>query len=164
MRRIVFPVLVAVVVLSAARAAPGQSIKAESVVQAYTEPAVLRLSPGKVAAVTVVAMIREGFHINSNTPRQDYLIPTRVELLGEAPFALEKAVYPEGELKSFGFAPDEKLSVYEGTVKVPARLRAKREAKAGEHELRLAFHYQACNDRFCLRPTSREISLKVTVQ
>lgn len=164
MSRIAFPVLFAVMALSAVQTAPAQSIKAENVVQAYAEPAVLQLGRGKAAGVRVIAMIREGFHINSNTPRQDYLIPTRVELLGEVPFLLEKAVYPEGELKSFGFAPDEKLSVYEGTVKVPAQLRAKPEAKAGEHELRLAFHYQACNDRFCLRPTSREISLKVTVQ
>jgi len=141
-----------------------QMVKPETVVTVRVEPARVELAAGGAAAeFTLVAIIQEGFHINSNKPAQDYLIPTRVELAEAAGFELEKVEFPAGELKSFGFAPDEKLSVYEGTVKVRARLRAK-SAAAGAHSLRLLFHYQACNDQICLRPAQREVKLAVQVR
>jgi hypothetical protein len=74
------------------------------------------------------------------------------------------AEFPPGELKSFGFAPDEKLSVYEGLVKVGVKLKAKPDAPAGQHTVSLAFHYQACNDQLCLRPAKREVALTVRLR
>lgn len=141
-----------------------QTAKPETVVAVRVEPARVELATGGAAAeFTLVAIIQEGFHINSNKPAQDYLIPTRVELAAAEGFELEKVEFPAGELKSFGFAPDEKLSVYEGTLKLRARLRAK-SAAAGAHSLRLLFHYQACNDQICLRPAQREAKLTVQVR
>ena len=146
-----------------AAAGLAQMVKPETVVTVRVEPARVELGGGGTAELTLVATIQEGFHINSNKPAQEYLIPTRVELAGAEGFALEKVEFPAGALKSFGFAPDEKLSVYEGTVKVRARLRAK-SAAAGGHTVRLVFHYQACNDQICLRPAQREAKLAVQVR
>jgi len=153
--------VVSAVALGTALARAQQMPKPEAIVQVRVEPTEVSVKPGATAAATLLATIKEGFHINSNKPVQEYLIPTRVELLEAPPFVLEKADFPLGELKAFGFAPDEKLSVYEGTVRVPLELRPKPGAAAGSHNLRLAFHYQACNDRFCLRPAQREVVLKV---
>lgn len=158
-------------------AAGAQSVKPETVVKLRLEPARVQLAPGGAAEIALVATIREGFHINSNKPAADYLIPSKLELAGPAPaapeasgsagrgpgFDLEKVSYPAGELKSFEFAPDEKLSVYEGTVKISAQLRAKRETPAGTHAVRLTFHFQACNDQICLRPARGEVMLPVEV-
>lgn len=138
--------------------------KPEDVVEVRLEPSRLETHSGATAAFTLVAIIREGFHINSHKPLQDYLIPTRVELPEASPFVLDKVDYPAGELKSFGFAPDEKLSVYEGTLKLPLRLRAKPGAPAGSQTVPLAFHFQACNDQLCLRPARREAALKVLLK
>ncbi len=146
-----------------AAACLAQTVKPESVVAVRVEPARVELAGGGAAELTLVATIQEGFHINSNKPAQEYLIPTRVELAGAEGFTLERIEFPAAALKSFGFAPDEKLSVYEGTVKVRARLRAK-SAPAGAHSLRLLFHYQACNDQICLRPAQREAKLAVQVR
>ena len=161
MKRVLLAVAAGSLLLAAAGAA--QMVKPESVVQVRLEPARVELAAGGVAELTLVATIQEGFHINSNKPAQDYLIPTRVELAPAPGFELEKVEFPPGALKSFGFAPDEKLSVYEGTVKMRARLRAK-SAAAGAHTLRLVFHYQACNDQICLRPAQREVKLTVQVR
>jgi len=141
-----------------------QMPKPETVVQVRVEPLEVSVKAGATVAATLLATIKPGFHINSNKPVQEYLIPTRVELLEAPPFVLEKADFPPGEMKAFGFAADEELSVYEGTVRVPLELRAKPGAAAGNHNLRLAFHYQACNDRFCLRPAQREVVLKVMLR
>ncbi len=138
--------------------------RAETVVQVRVEPASVKTKAAAPAAATLVAVIQDGFHINSNQPAQDYLIPSRVELIEAGPFSLDKIEYPKGELKSFDFAPDEKLSVYEGTVKLPLRLRAKAGTRAGSHTLRLAFHYQACNDQVCLPPAKRETTLKIDLE
>jgi hypothetical protein len=138
--------------------------KPETIVKLHATPTELELARGGNAGVVLLATIEKGFHINSNKPSEDYLIPTRVELPADAPVVLAGADFPPGELKSFGFAPDEKLSVYEGTVKVSVKLKAKADAAAGEHKLNLAFHYQACNDQLCLRPAKREVALIVRVR
>lgn len=164
MKRLALLALVLSTSLLGVGRARAQMPKPETVVLVRAEPGRASLKPGGTAALAVVATIKEGFHINSHKPIQDYLIPTRVELLEASAFVVVKVDYPPGELKTFGFAPDEKLSVYEGIVRVPVRLRAKPNAPAGTHELRLAFHYQACNDRFCLRPASRDATLKVEVR
>jgi hypothetical protein len=154
-------VTAAAVGLTLARA---QMPKPETVVRVRVEPVGVSVKLGAKFAATLLATIKPGFHINSNKPVQEYLIPTRVELLDAPLFVLEKADFPPGEMKAFGFAPDEQLSVYEGTVRVPLTLRAKARAAAGNHNLRLAFHYQACNDRFCLRPAQREAGLKIVLR
>ncbi|MGH9779983.1 MAG: protein-disulfide reductase DsbD domain-containing protein [Candidatus Acidiferrales bacterium] len=138
--------------------------RAEEVVQVRVEPASVKSKAAAPAAATLVAVIQDGFHINSNQPSESYLIASRVELLEAGPFTLDKIDYPKGELKTFDFAPDEKLSVYEGTVKLPLRLRAKPGTRAGSHTVRLAFHYQACNDQVCLPPAKRETTLKVDLE
>lgn len=138
--------------------------KPETVVKVYATPARLDLQRGATTTVVVLATIQKGFHINSNKPTEDYLIPTRVELPADAPVVLAGADFPPGELKSFGFAPDEKLSVYEGTLKVSVKLKAKPDAPAGQHTVNLAFHYQACNDQLCLRPAKRDVALTVLLQ
>ncbi len=137
--------------------------KPEDVVQVQVEPARVEARAGGQATFTLVATIREGFHVNSHQPLQEYLIPTRVELLTTELFALEKVDYPKAELKLFGFSPDEKLSVYDGTLRLPIALRAK-DGGAGPHTVRVAFHYQACNDEICLRPTKREAQLTVRLR
>lgn len=139
-----------------------QAPRAESIVQVRSEPPRVQAPAGGTARFTLVAVIQKGFHINSHQPREDYLIASRVELVEGPAFLLEKVDYPKGALKSFGFAPGEKLSVYEGTLKLPVRLRAKPVA-AGTYPVRVAFHYQACNDQLCLRPAQREARLTVQI-
>lgn len=159
-----FVLALAASLLLAARQVGAQLPKPQDIVQVRLEPAQVKTRPGAAAALTLVATIREGFHINSHRPKPDYLIPTQIELLEAPPFVLDRVAYPAGKLKAFGFSSGEKLSVYEGTVKVPLRLRAKPAAPAGSHTLRLVFRYQACNDQICLRPAQREVTLSVRLQ
>lgn len=154
----------ALVALAAALPLAAQLPKPEDVVQLRAEPAQVKTKSGRAASFTLLVTIEPGFHINSSKPTEEYLVPARVELLDGSPFALDRVDYPAGQLKSFSFAPDEKLSVYEGTVKFPVKLKAKSGARPGAHSVKLAFHYQACNDQVCLRPARREIQLTVKVE
>jgi hypothetical protein len=141
-----------------------QMPKAATVVQVRLDPAQVKVKRGGAATASLIAQVQEGFHINSNQPLESYLIPSRVELVEAPAFSLDKINYPKGELKTFDFAPDEKLSVYEGTLKLPLRLRVKRGTPRGSHTVRVAFHYQACNDQFCLPPVKKEATLTVDLE
>ncbi len=55
-----------------------------------------------------------GYHINSNTPKSEFLIPTALKMDLPTDIILGKIEYPAGEDRSFPFSPDEKLSVYSG--------------------------------------------------
>ena len=63
-----------------------------------------------------------GYHINSNTPKSEFLIPTSLKMdLGSATdIILGKIGYPAGEDLSFPFSPDEKLNVYTGDFTISA--------------------------------------------
>jgi hypothetical protein len=163
-RRRAIPAAVLAALLLLAACAAAQMPKPEEVVALRVEPPAVKARPGGPVEVTLLATIKKGFHVNSSQPTLDYLIPSRVEVVDTPGFTLEKASFPEGELKAFGFAPDEPLSVYEGVVRVPLKLRARKDVAAGPHTVRLAFRYQACNDRLCLRPASRQATFEVQLQ
>jgi len=85
--------------------------------------------------------LKSGWHINSNKPLQDYLVPTSINL----PQGIS-VEYPENKIVSLGFQP-EALSVYEGGFTI--RL-TKQEQKSDRVYLSLPL--QACNDRICMLP------------
>ncbi|MGB6640750.1 MAG: protein-disulfide reductase DsbD domain-containing protein, partial [Thermoanaerobaculia bacterium] len=88
--------------------------------------------------------IQEAWHLNANPASLDYLIPTKLE--GK----VRGLSYPQGESFKFAFAP-EKLSVYSGLVTIGG------EIAPGEQTLSLT--YQACDDRRCLPPVTKKVTL-----
>jgi len=104
--------------------------------------------------------ILDDFHVNSHTPRSDFLIPTRVVLQPAAGVKAESAEYPAGTNYSFSFDPTNKLSVYAGdfTVKVPVV------AVAGAHTINGSLHYQACDHAACYPPRSLPVQVVFTAK
>ena len=154
---------IAAALLAATSGANAQlRIRPEQVVTVKLEPAKIEAARSETIHTTLAAEIIEGYHVNSTHPLEAYLIPTRIELDSEI-FELVASKFPEGKLKTFSFS-DEKLSIFEGTVRAPLTLKAKKDAEAGKHSVTLVFHYQACNDSICLRPAKKEISLLVTLR
>ena len=124
-----------------------------------TETDVVKVSASVLPAgkfridVEIHLEIAEGWHVNANPASQDMLIPTSVSLDPDAPAELVSVDYPEGELVHFDFS-GESLSMYEGTVTIPARLQRK-----SDEPLDLEIRYQACNDLICLEPTTTKVRL-----
>ncbi len=115
-------------------------------------------SDGKVQ-LTVRLLIDNGWHINSNHPIQDYLIPTRVKVSENSGWSLDEVSYPEGEKITLAFSP-ETLSVYEGSVDIPVILTAK-DATATKITLRVSF--QPCNNTSCIAPETIEVPIAIPV-
>lgn len=132
----------------------------KSVVNATASATPARVKAGRRVRVEITAEIRSGYHINSNRPAGDYLIPTELRLKSPAGFSLEKIDYPTAHLESFPFA-SKKIPVYDGKVSFVAWLRANE--AAGPQRLEFELSYQACNDRLCLPPARISVTAPIEV-
>jgi hypothetical protein len=122
------------------------------------EPQVVKA--GKPSVLEMHFKVRDGFHVNSHTPKSDLLIPTVIKLQPADGVKAADIVYPAGTAYSFSFDPKEKLDVYTGTftVKVPVV------AAAGEHTVDASLHYQACDSAACYPPKTLAVQVIFTAK
>lgn len=120
----------------------------------------LVIPAGKRAVLELRFRVEDGYHVNSHSPKSDLQIPTRVELESATGVKVAAAEYPAGKLFSFGFDPKEKLDVYQDSfvVKVPVV------ASAGEHEVKGALRYQACDHAACYPPKTLPVTVMFTAR
>jgi uncharacterized protein YyaL (SSP411 family) len=105
-----------------------------------------QVSPNKIV---IELVIPEGWHVNSNQPRQKGLIATSVSLEGsDSGWAIDEVKYPEPTIANLGFQA-EALSLYQGKVRIEIELG---ESDNPNHLLSLQLGIQACNDKICLPP------------
>jgi thiol:disulfide interchange protein DsbD len=121
-----------------------------------------KIPRGRAFDVAVVAEIMPGFHVNSNKPSEEYLIPT--QLLPELPagYKVLATTYPPGKEIKFDFA-EKKLSVYEGAFTLRMKIQAPASAKLGATKLPVTLRYQACNESMCLPPVKIPVALEIEV-
>jgi Disulphide bond corrector protein DsbC len=115
---------------------------------------------------TVVSLnfrVARGFHINSNTPRSEFLIPTALKMDLPTDIVLGKIEYPEGQDLSFPFSPDEKLSVYSGDFTVNVAVHPLKSVVPGKYVMHGVLRYQACDNAQCFPPKALPVSLDVKV-
>lgn len=117
-----------------------------------TPVAPVTVAAGKSAQVPIRFTLTKGFHVNSNLPRSELLIPTVLTLKPPVPEVSFEITYPKGEDLSFEFAPKEKLNVYTGEFVLNIHVKAARTAATGTHKVAGDLRYQACNDRACFPP------------
>ncbi len=123
----------------------------------------LEISPGKTFQLLLRLTIDDEWHVNSNAPVQDYLIPTVVSLEEDSNFMVEEILYPAGKRRAFAFSPNEPLSVYGGIVWIKMLLTPSEGAKIGTAPLQISVTTQACNDRMCIAPATQILSFPVKI-
>lgn len=116
------------------------------------------LRPGGTTLVTLSVHIEEGWHINSPNPAQKFLIPTRVEWKLPAGVTATEVEFPETHTRKLPFAGDEDLALFEGNIELTATLAAASDTDLSALGMAL-LHFQACNDKVCLRPKTIELPL-----
>lgn len=137
--------------------------QATAVVKPHAYVSLEAVPRGKTFEVAVVAEIASGYHMNSNKPLDEFLIPTTLTVQPASGLKTIEIVYPEGRLEKFSFSPDKPLSVYSGSVTLRARVQAAADAPLGPQKLSLTLRYQACNDAACLPPVKIPISAELTI-
>ena len=118
---------------------------------------------GKSAGTLVIEFrVLPGYHINSNKPTSELLIPTTVKFNAPQQLQLGNAVYPAGREFALPIAPEEKLNVYADEVEVTVPISARAGSAPGSYSLKGELTYQACNDNSCFPP--RTVPLEATVR
>jgi uncharacterized protein YcnI len=118
---------------------------------------------GQTFEAAVVVDIEKGFHMNSNKPSEDYLIPTTLTPNPPQGIKVVDTTYPPGQMKNFSFSKDKPLNVYTDTVTLRLKLAADASAPLGATSIPLTLRYQACNDTTCLPPVKVPITVSVEV-
>ena len=118
------------------------------------------------AAQTMVTLnfrVPPGYHINSNTPKSEYFIPTALKMDVPTDIILGKIEYPAGEDRAFPFSPDEKLSVYTGDFTISVGVHPLHSVVPGKYQMRGTLRYQACDNAACYPPKNLPVSFEVKV-
>ncbi len=123
----------------------------------------VQVKPGGSATVQMDFRVGTDFHVNSNQPHSELLIPTQLKLTAAQPVSVPALKYPAGEDVSFPFAPDEKLSVYSGDFSISAVVKVPQNTKAGEYPVTGELRFQACDRSACYPPRSIPVSFTVSV-
>ncbi|HEY1756885.1 MAG TPA: protein-disulfide reductase DsbD domain-containing protein [Bryobacteraceae bacterium] len=128
----------------------------------FNPPPPLRAKIGTTVEAKVPLSLMEGYHVNSNTPSDDYLIPLQ---LTWTKGALESAgvVYPKPRLEKYQFSPDKPLSVFSGNFELTAKFTVPATAAPGPAAVNGKLRYQACNNTMCLAPKSMDVALQVDI-
>jgi hypothetical protein len=140
-------------------------------VVAQQKGTVVSMAPAPVVNITATKStpfelnfrIARKFHINSNKPNSELLIPTALKLSTPTDIMISSVSYPEGEQLAFDFAPSEKLSVYSGDFTITGKVRPLRSVRAGTYRVHGQLKYQACDDRACFPPANLPIFFDVKV-
>ena len=135
--------------------------KTPSVTVAPVDP--ISVTRGKSGEVTVHFRVAPGFHINSNTPKSEFLIPTALKLEAPTDIAISKVTYPAGKDMSFPFAPDEALNVYTGDFDVTLTVRPLQSVLPSKYAIHGNLKYQACDNAACYPPKQVPVDFQVKV-
>lgn len=118
---------------------------------------------GTSTTVPLSFRVSSGYHINSNRPKSEFLIPTTLKVDATTDIVIGKTTYPEGQDMSFAFAPDEKLNVYTGDFQVDVRVRPLRDVQVGKYVVRGILKYQACDNAACYPPKQLPVSFELKI-
>lgn len=119
--------------------------------------------PGSMAVLAGVLAIDEGWHVNAHVPTFDWLIPTELTVETPGGWPAPSVRYPEPVHRTFAFAEEQPLAVYDGTAIVLAPLAIPAHAAPGRHRLAVRVLYQACDDRSCAQPLTVSDEVELTV-
>ncbi len=117
---------------------------------------------GTTFRVAVRAQLDAGFHVNSNAPLEDFLIPTALTLDPPAGIELEAFAWPEPIMLSQKGA-DGPLAVFEETFVIGAALSLAPDLEPGAYNVPATLRYQACDDTMCYLPATAQLAFPLVV-
>ena len=122
-----------------------------------------KVHSGSEIKLAIQASVDKTWHINSNKPNEDFLIPSGITVVeSKKNVTLTKTIFPDAKNITLGFS-DKPLSVFEGDVLFGGLLKISDSAMTGDYTLIVTLDYQACNNATCLPPKSVSDTLHFSV-
>ena len=99
---------------------------------------------GASAEAKIAVSIQPGFHVNSNTPNDAYLIPLKLTWTSGGALEAGTVIFPKPQMEKYEFS-DKPLSVFTGDFDLIAKFKVPAEASQGPGIMLGKLRYQACN-------------------
>jgi hypothetical protein len=115
-----------------------------------------------IVTTSISVQLRNGYHVNSNTPNDSYLVPLRLSW-NAAPLKVLEITYPQPRLENFSFS-SKPVSVNAGDFRIDTRFKIPATAPLGAAMLTGKLRYQACTSSSCLAPRTVEVRLPVQIR
>jgi DsbC/DsbD-like thiol-disulfide interchange protein len=115
---------------------------------------------GTTVLETLKIVVQPGFHVNSDKPKDEFVIPLKITW-SEGPLEAMSTSYPKPEEIQVG---SETLTVFTGTFNIQTEFKSPEHAQAGTATMMGKLRYQACNDQMCLRPATIDVRVPVVIE
>jgi thioredoxin:protein disulfide reductase len=117
---------------------------------------------GQTVRAALQVALPEGFHVQSDEPRDPTLIPTVLTVSPPEGVTVTEIVYPASvDLRQVGI--DQPLAVFERVFPIGVQLTLPRSVTGGEIVVAARLRYQACNDTTCFAPTTADAEWRLRV-
>jgi hypothetical protein len=113
--------------------------------------------------VKIPCSVQAGYHVNSNKPNEEYLIPLKLTWTSTGALEGGAITYPKASLETYEFS-EKPLSVFTGNFDLLASFKVAATAPAGPGVAVGKLRYQACSNRACYPPKTIEIAVPYQVQ
>jgi len=134
---------------------PGQQNKLT-----VTPPEQLVVKRGATITQKLNIEVAPGFHVNSDKPKDEFLIPLKLTWpIG--PLQAKSITYPQPEEIKVG--PDN-LVVFTGKFQIQTEFHVPDQAPTGPASMSGKLRYQACNNQMCFRPASVDFTVPIVIQ
>jgi DsbC/DsbD-like thiol-disulfide interchange protein len=127
------------------------------------EPQTIAAKRGEAVQVKIPLTVQPGFHVNSNTPSDEYLIPLKLTWKSTGALEAGPVVYPKPAMEKYEFS-EKPLSVFTGKFELTAHFKVAAGAPAGPGAAVGQLRYQACSDKACYPPKTVEVTVPYSVQ
>src|SRR5271167_66117 len=108
---------------------------------------------GSTVAQTLTVTVKPGYHVNSDKPKDEYIIPLKLTWTA-GPLDAKTTVFPKAEeIQVSGQA----LTVFTGTFPIHTEFQVEPNAAPGTVTVTGKLKYQAYNNEMCLRPVTLDI-------
>ncbi|MHC4130216.1 MAG: cytochrome c biogenesis protein CcdA [Planctomycetota bacterium] len=118
--------------------------------------------PGTSIHAAVEIQFPGKFHVQSNKPLDEFLIPSILTVTPPEGLTVREIVYPAPvmfEVEGF----DEPLAVFDQTFVIGVALEIADDVRPGRYAIESTLSYQACDDKQCLMPTTAAMSADLEV-
>jgi len=117
---------------------------------------------GETVEARIPMTVDAGFHVNSNKPSEDYLIPLKLTWNSTGALEAGEIAYPKPSMEKYAFT-DKPLSVLTGSFELVAHFKVASNAPAGPGVVAGKLRYQACNSNTCFPPKTVDVNLPYSV-
>ena len=114
-----------------------------------------------VIKILVGVRLDAGYHVNSDAPLDEFLIPTELLISPPEGITLQALAFPEPFM--FTQLGDLVLAVFEEAFHIGVEVTLADDLALGAHTLTARLKYQACDETTCYSPTQADFEFHVEV-